>query len=463
MTGLTLSALALLGFQLTSHAASDSKAGSGQRWVIGSQVNLRSQATPDAEVVKRMALNTPVELLATLPGGKFCEVAVAANGAEIARGFTACQYLGLEPLSKKRIGNQYLDNGEHNPNFNPVQAFWLAPSYEALNAYGEYLEETKLTPEQRGSQELVRPPVEEFERMKAHLAKGIFGSGGKPYPSWDSLKRSADTASTPDGKSPDLVSTLGSYDIDEQKARGLVKAIELPTITSSYFQRMDDIAPPADLAEQISGRFQIIHTIQTRGREMKRDQEKWLVAGTWDVGQVIKSLTKPVTKIMLFKDGAIAASSTHLKRSFIEWSENDGPMCEGYEDGYMYGDSDPKIWIGYGMGKEAYQQSLKTRPKNSLLYFYTRSPLPEQKAAISTTKQKLNRENTGFVTATSYYYDLNNDGVVDLAVWEGSGKSQGHMGGETTTDDPYQRLFFVNIAGRWHLLGSDRFGYGCGC
>lgn len=477
---------AVLAVGVSGSFAGNEAGKSGKRWVVGTQVNLRAQPALDAEVVMRLALNTELDLLATLPGGKFCEVALRSHGDDAARGFTACQYLGSEPLSKQKITRQYLENGKPNPDFNPQQAFWLAPSYEALSAYGEYLEVTELSDEQRLDAAHPRLPDEEFERMKAHLAKGIFGPAAAPYPAWDDLKRAAgewemarkevlsaklpkygtnpvDELQLVANRHPQVRAAIGMYEIDDVSALGLVGSIELPSVKASLFQRMDDLAPPGEQAEQVSGRFGIIHLVQTRGREIGRGEDKWAVAGTWDVGQVTRSLTRPVTRNTLFRDGRLLASSTHLKRSYIEWSESDGPMCEGYADGYAYGDSDPKIWTGYGLGEEGYRESLKRNPKNSLMYFYTRTPLPEHKVAVSTTRQKLAREATGFVAATTFHYDLNGDGIPDLAVWEGSGQAAGHLDGPTTTDDAHQRIFFANIAGRWYVLGRDSFGYGCGC
>jgi hypothetical protein len=477
---------AVLAVGVSGSFAGNATEKAAKRWVIGAQVNLRAQPVLDAEVVKRLALNTEVSLLATLPGGKLCEVALPVAGESVMRGFTACQYLGTEPLSKQKINQQYLENGKLNPDYNPQQAFWLVPSYEALAAYGEYLEATRLSEEQRADIGATRSRDEEFERMKAHLAKGIFGPSPAPYAAWNELKHAASEweqaqkevlrAKLPKygtspveelqqvaNRHPQVRVALGTYDIDDVSALGLVSSIELSEIKPSLFQRMDDLAPPSELAEQVSGRFGMVHLIQTRGREQGSGDNKWIVPGSWDIGQVVKSLTRPVTRNTLFRDGRLLAENTRLKRSFLEWSEADSPMCDGYTDGYAFGDSDPKIWTGYGLGKEGYRESLKRNPKNSLMYFYTRTPLPENKVVVSTTRQKLEREATGFVAATTFHFDLNGDGIPDISVWEGSGQAAGHMDGPTKTDDAHQRIFFANIAGRWYVLGRDSFGYGCGC
>lgn len=468
---LALGALAaLLALGASGSSAAD-EGSTGRRWVVGSLVNLRTQPARDAEVVQRLAVDTQVDLLATLPGGEFCEVAVLADGEAVSRGFTACQYLGTEALTGNKIDQQYLENGEPNPHYNPRQAFWLAPSYDALIAYGEFLEETRLTPEERADAQHPRPSDAEFERMKAYLAKGIFGPAAKPYPAWSDLKRSAAAAAAKgkhgidadvaDGAAPlsRMQGVMGTYDIDELKTLSLVAAIELPAVAGSLFQRMDELASPLELVEQVSGRFQIVHTIQTQGRQVKG----WgVVEGTWDMAQVSDSLTRPVIRNDLFRDGQITTSATNLKRSFIEWSESDGPECEGAREGYSFGDSDPKIWRGPDLGAEAYQRSLERNPKNRLLYIYTRTPLPQQRAAVSLEQRALDRDTTGFVAATQSYFDLNGDGIADLAVWEGTGIARGYME-SPGTDDAYRRIFFANIGGRWHVLGYDQFGYCCGC
>lgn len=471
---------ALLAVGVSGSFADDAANTGERRWVVGSRVNLRAEPALDGEVLRRLALNTEVGLLATLPGGQFCEILVTDAGGR-SRGFTACRYLAGEPVSPRKIGRPYLESGGPNPDFDPVQAFWLAPSYEALAAYGEHLEATKLAPGERHERQAPRPPVAEFERMKAHLAKGIYGPSPLPYPGWNEFRRSAAAwqnerqqivgarlrkYSTDPAEELQVVTNryaqmrdaLGLYHLDAGQVLGLVNGIELPAAAPSLFRSMDELAAPGEPVEQVSGRFRIIHTVSTRGRDAERGEE-----GVWDVGSVSKALTRPVVKHTLFRDGTLAAVPTHLKRSAVEWSNVDGPMCDGYEDGYAYGDSDPQIWVGYGIGEEAYRQSLSRKPKHSLFHFHMRSALPTHQAAVASTQQVLDRHATGFVGATTFHYDLDGDGIADLAVWEGSGQADGHLDGPPQTDDAYQRLFFANIAGRWHVLGQDRFGYGCGC
>jgi hypothetical protein len=106
---------------------------------------------------------------------------------------------------------------------------------------------------------------------------------------------------------------------------------------------------------------------------------------------------------------------------------------------------------------------LSGNPAGSLFAFYTNIALPRGSAIRTEAPMQLDRNDTGFLRGIHLYYDLDSDGIPDLAVWEGHGKGPGHLDGSTTTDDRWYRLALANIAGRWKILGSDVFSYGCGC
>jgi hypothetical protein len=69
---------------------------------------------------------------------------------------------------------------------------------------------------------------------------------------------------------------------------------------------------------------------------------------------------------------------------------------------------------------------------------------------------------TGFHFANLMYLDINDDGVADLVVWEGTGQSP-QAGQAPQRLDPYQRYFFANIGGAWYYLGGDEYRYGRAC
>jgi hypothetical protein len=434
------------------------------RWVIGAGVNLRAEANLNAPVLTRMALNTPVTLIATIPNSKYCEVELTSSVPPVLRGFTACEFLGTSVIKPREVANEYLADGKTpNPNYNPERAFWLKPSYEALAEYGRYLERKRNAPsnEAEGIFLAERPKMPEFERMKEHLAKGALVAAPAPYWRWDELKA---LALRSDAQTR-LEKMTDSRLIFHYLKVPLINAIELPIITSSHFQNQNEIAEPTKLTEKIAAQFQIIQTIKTRNFDtLNKDPQSGFV-GIWGIKEITRSLTQPVIKNTLSREGTeIHFEPTYLRQAHREYGDTDGVMCEGYEgDGFDFGDADPKISINYAKnaGHDAYSQPKKAG--NRLMYFFTKKPLPQQTASMSVVKQKLNRAKTGFVAATEFHFDINSDGIPDILVWEGTGIGPGHLDGPTKTDDAWYRIFFVNIAGLWHLLGTDSFSYGCGC
>ena len=146
----------------------------------GAGVILRAEPTIASAIVARLALNARVELLSPVADSPYCEVATGVPGAASARGYTACRYLATTPLAVDKIVTPLLPDGQPNPSYDPVRAFWLAPSWARLEAYGAQLGESLKartgTPADRPAPP-ERPADAELDRMKAHLAKGIYGSG----------------------------------------------------------------------------------------------------------------------------------------------------------------------------------------------------------------------------------------------------------------------------------------------
>lgn len=434
------------------------------RWVIGSGVNLRTEANLNAPVLTRMVLNTRVNLIAAIPNGKYCEVELVTEGQPAQRGFTACEFLGASAIKPREVANQYLADGKTpNLNYNPERAFWLKPSYEALAEYGQYLERLRHAPKNEAEGVFLseRPKIPEFERMKEHLAKGVVPAKLAPYLRWYDLRLIASRANA----QTRLEKMIEHRIIFENLKAPLINAIELPVISSSYFMSHDEIAAPNSFSNGVAARFQIVEIIQTKYNKLLTKEDGYDRHGIWDISEVSRTLAQPVIKNALLRTGSdIQSESTHLRQSYREHGDTDGVMCEGYEgDGFNFGDADPKISINYAKnsGNPDYAQPKKDR--NKLMYFFTKKPLPLQAASMSVVKQKLNRAKTGFVAATEFHFDINSDGISDVLVWEGVGKGPGHLDGPTKTDDAWYRIFFVNIAGHWHLLGTDTYSYGCGC
>jgi hypothetical protein len=261
---------------------------------------------------------------------------------------------------------------------------------------------------------------------------------------------------------------VGAWDIEFADERpevilNLVNAIELPPVRRSLFTDQADIAPPQESTTGLSGRFHVIHAWRTRQRGRPGDADAY--EGVWDIKNATASLVLPVFTATLHRDGHVdsvrsfAPQTVSLRSDFV-----DEPMCEGYEDGFAFGDADTAIWryLNPDLNQEILQ-ALPKRSPGSLLQFHLRKAPPQATAQMSITRQVLDRQATGFIKATSVQFDLDHDGEPDLVVWEGVGHGPGHLGPRTETDDAWLRVFFVNIAGHWKVLGSDHFGYGCGC
>jgi hypothetical protein len=228
------------------------------------------------------------------------------------------------------------------------------------------------------------------------------------------------------------------------------------------FRSEKELAPPTTTAEEASGRFEIVfRQLVTPRKKGTSDSEEASGAGLYDMLERTQLLVRPVQKITLFRDGRLQSESSLIRKRELLWRDIDEPMCAGWVGGFAFGDADTAIWRYQG-GDPAAAKS-NPNPPGSLFAFYTTLNLPRTSAVRKEVPMQLNRDATGFVSGATLYYDLDGDGIPDLAVWEGRGKGPGHLEGASTTDDRWYRLVLANIEGAWKVLGSDSFGYGCGC
>jgi hypothetical protein len=190
----------------------------------------------------------------------------------------------------------------------------------------------------------------------------------------------------------------------------------------------------------------------------------------YDILARSQALVQPIQRVQLFRDGRLHTERSQVRSKTVLWIEQEEAMCNDWSPGFSFGDGDASIWRYFDNntyasadGKTTRRESLKHNPAGSLFVFYTNIVLPRDSATLTETSLKLDRLNTGFVRGAHLYYDLDGDGIPDLAIWEGQGNGPGHLGGSTTTDDRWYRLVLVNISGKWKVLGSDQFRYGCGC
>jgi SH3-like domain-containing protein len=424
------------------------------RWVSGTGVNLRAEASLQAQVLTRLALNSPVQLLGAVAGSAFCEVSASLAKGQTQRGFTACQFLANAPVAMDKLTAAYLPDGKPNPQYDPVRAFWLRPSWDGLLAYAAQLEDAARPRKAEGTPDWDKPAPPrqtnaELDRMKTHLAKGVYGAAPVPMRSWEALKKSA-AAEKPLPKAQRTPVVVGEF------SSALVRALELPAIAPSLFKTAADVAPPDETVEGLSGRFHIVHTYRSHARST--ESASGYVEGLWDIGQVSVSLTQAIVRTALYRDGSLRGEATRASQRRPVWGPEHEGNCEGYVHGFAFGDADVEMHKRY-LGDEG-----KLAAPERLLSIYTREALAGTPTKPMVTKHTLERELTGFASGTWTHFDLDGDGQLDFAVWEGVGKGAGHMVEVSTdTDDQHLRIFMVNIAGRWFVLGSDSFGYGCGC
>lgn len=438
------------------------------RWVQGSSVNLRAAPSVTAPVLRRLALNVQVQWRGAADGG-FCKV-VLEDPAGPVEGYTACQYLAATPLAIDKIVVRQLPDGKPNPAYDPVKLFWISPTWRGMVEYAMHLHNTKLPEAKRHDPKTPYPVDPELQRMKEHLAKGLYGSPARePLYEWDAIQREARDTNIVSGRWSNALQLsqtpfdASSDDKASGRLRALVAAIQLPSVGPSAFAREADVAPPHEgVAEMLSGRFGIVHSYRLNPPMRRGDGLSEWTHGTWDVKTYGVSLTKPVNRITLFRDGRTRQEPTHASRTDIEYGDMDLPMCGDFTVGFLFGDGDPAIWRT-NFNDITYQESLKIRPAGTLFSLYTAQPLPGKSALLATQRITLDREKTGFVRAVHLHYDLDGDGVADLSVWEGTGRAAGHLDEGTKGDDAYHRAFFINIAGRWRVFAIDSFQYGCGC
>lgn len=460
-----------------------------QRWITGTAVNMRTAPARDAQVLMRLAVNRTVRLLNDGAGAGYCEVQPLdrIGKADGPSGFTACQYLGIEPLSAGQAAG-YDDD--------PVRAFWRSPGWWKLESHAQALAKTLPESAKGGPW----PRDEQLERMKAHLALGLKGVAPKPLADWAQLKALAgrhdpailsasalsqaqssrdedlwkrkSLASQTAGQIQDALGLRGPlHDAISSRRDGsgerlfrLMQALELPEARPSLFRSESEVGPPGENVQQLAGRFdRIYRTVIAARQPHPPEGAPNPGAGLYDMLSRTESLSRPVQFVQLYRDGSLRSEVNTASSTELLWRDVDEPMCEGWQPGFGFGDVDGSIWSYFN---EAGQDS--TKPKKRIgpvrLFAYNAlQPPPRAKASRSERVVKLDRNSTGFVRFTQTSFDIDGDGEPDLIVLEGVGPGPGHIEGPTNTDDPWYRLLVANIGGAWKVLGHDTFSYGCGC
>ncbi|UOD30998.1 SH3 domain-containing protein [Massilia violaceinigra] len=460
--------IALAGVALLIPLAQAAPAAPSQRWVDAGDVILRAGPQSDAPAVARLPHNSVVTLVREESAVGYCAIRTADGTA----GYTACRYLMRAPVIAVDA------QGKPRPEEpDPERGFWQQPDWSNLERYAQSLRDRNLRIKQQGP----FPRSEALEKMKAHLARGMHAAKPAPFADWAELKRTGLRLRAQDKAGAEQASETAAglreqvglspselFNSDEAAGRrrlsGLIGALEFSAVTPSLFRSEAQVAPPASTAEQAGGRFGIKFRQQVMPRpkpaQVNEDDES---PGLYDMLSRTDALVRPVQRVRLDRDGALRVQPSLISKSETLWRHADAPECQGWVPGFAYGAADAGPWRFFGKLAAANKKE-NTQPPASLFAFYTTLDLPSGPARVSQTRVTLERASTGFVKGTHLYYDLNADGIADLAVWEGEGKGPGDIVRRTTiTDDRWYRLVLVNINGAWKVLGSDTFSYGCGC
>lgn len=515
MSKIRFISLALGMVLVASHALSNQAAAasvSNSRWVSGSNVNLRSAASLEAAIIKRLAINTQVKLLiAAVEGQKFCEVETLSSE----KGFVACQYLSAQTITTVQASSDVLAGGKPNPDVNPERAFWLNPSADTLIEYARELTATRLTAAQLASEEarrpkefkyneksnhpilepiLQRPKVLKLEAMKDHLAKGVIPRPVEhpliAYKNIQEMERMQASLSVKanQGVPHNAIEISRAAELEKFKNRTLenanVKAhyfeelvflskyIPLPKVTTSYFTQAGEVVPPSAKAEQVSAVLSVPHTVQTSSGP------RWVpgghygsvhIGGVWDFGTVAVQLSQPILRTTIFRSGKLEVNQDSLLRSWYITEDGDGDCPVGFSFG--------KPSVNMSTADLKYDDKgliVETRPRvpytgNALLNFYSRYPTATDRAEIKSrrSKQKVSFKDFNFSalnisSSELILVDLDGDGIDDFAIWEATGLSPNEIHAPAR-DDPYLRYFFVNVKGEWFYFDRDEYVYGCGC
>lgn len=444
------------------------------KWVNGSWVNVRSAPSLGGKVMTHLKVNTPVK--AAPAKDDFCEI----RYEETQRGFIACSLLGEQLVKIEDVGVQYDQNMSPNPTYSPTRAFWIQPSLGRLKEAGDYFENTLLTPAQKeletkvdrnadGSfQERPQPirfVVPEFEAMKAVLISGVIATSSQTmnYGLWSDIKRSVAIGSTED---PSKVNPL-HYRLQESEYPTMLRQVELPPAKPSYFKGINEVVVSDNNVETLSAKFKIPYAIKILNSASNQTDNEGTpyVYGAWDLGELDAFLTQQIYTTTVSYRGKIKTEPTNIVNQHrIE--RNDQGEASGCQVGFQFGWTPPQVAATLNMG------DIKN---DTLFHFYTKNPLVSKQARIiEEPAKKLNADETAmrydsyktFRYSSTKYFDVDNDGAADFAVWEGYRIPSGDYSDEMSKHllpEPNFRMIFVNAGGQWYLTTIDEVIYMCGC
>jgi hypothetical protein len=447
------------------------------KWVNGSWVNVRSTPTPTGKVVTHLKINTPV--MAAPAKDDFCEI----RYEEAQRGFVACALLGGQVVKIDDVDRQYIQYGQNmavNPSYSPARAFWIQPSLGRLQEAGDYFENTLLTSAQNeletnfgrnqdGILQERRLPVRfvvpEFEAMKAVLINGVIASSARTmnYGLWKDIKRAVAIGSVEDLLSVNPM----HYRLQGAAYLTMLRQVELSPAKPSYFKDINEIVVADNNVETLSAKFKIPFAIKIlNGASNQIDNEGTpYIYGAWDMGEVDAFLTKPVYKSSMTYRGEVATESIDVINQHRIARSDLGEAADCHV-GFQLGWTPPQV---------AATLSMRGGNDDTLFNFYTKYPLVSKRATIiEEPAKKLGTEEAAlnfsgheiFRYSSTKYFDIDEDGGADFAVWEGYRIPSGDYSDEMSKHllpEPNFRMIFANAGGQWYLTAVDEVIYMCGC
>jgi hypothetical protein len=393
------------------------------------QPQQQPQVSRDTEAVDRVVASSPV---AVTPA-EVCELKPDNNP----QGAAACNLTGKQALRIEDIGTETLSNGQPNPQYLPVCAFWLEPTVERLFDAGEHFRRTMLSAEQLDKEhrfnggeeipELRRCQIPEFEAMKTHLISGSIAPGSQ-------------------------YTQLAGGNTGQEKS--------LPPVKSSFFKKTSDIGRPSASAEELSAQYQIPYRISIlSGPSWGGDNNSYpTLMGAWDIGTVISQLARPVYEVVIGIDGELAVGTTDARTERLRGEDKcAGDLLAATADNFLpryQKIRQPWIFFRLAVPPNLSKASVVvTREAQSAAA--EGEGTRTETAAEEPAEEDTTEEDAAVNKVTTTRVDLDGDGVDDLAVWDDGGAGD---------DLDYRRniLIYANVGGNWYLVDNDEV-YACGC
>jgi hypothetical protein len=393
------------------------------RWVHGSWVNVRSEASKTSKIKGNWTTNTKITLIRK--AGDWCQV----SGDDGLNGFIACDLVGSMPLTLKMISE--IENKDTQLRALPERKFWVAPSAQRLAAVGWHLNGAALSEAQRKKESETKIPIRflipEFEAMKARLTAGFI---------------------------PNIEQELPRINLwlENDKKDKTIAALQvlnssnyLPPIKPSLFTRQTDVvsfyeSTVDSLVAMTNSKPAIQYLGKPRWATFSRNEDG--IASYWDIGRIKVTFAEPLVFHSIGRNGLVSA------RSITSQSIN-SDSSSGCDTGYPPL-PDGKAINGYPKQKEW-----------PLLSFYSTTAVTQKKVLIESRKKRFisisnsdsdRKQNGGERSPSSvavHSIDLNADGIADFAIIESA--RVGEISGQFVS----VRHYFTNIQGIWFTTGEE--------